>query len=211
MKAEDRYEFATCLTACQEALNRKPPLTEAAIEIYWSALADLSIEEFRLGLSRHCRSSRFFPSPADILEAVRGPAEDRALRAWSRVEKAIERHGAYESVVFDDPLIHAVISDMRGWIGICGMTDDQAPWVQKEFVRRYQGYVSSPPPEVQPKLVGIHERLNRAGGYVTCIPEPKLIGDVEKAKLILAQERKQLTAAEASEFLAKVRAAAEEL
>ena len=51
---------------------------------------------------------------ADILRMMQGTSLDSALSAWAKVDKAVRRVGTYETIVFDDEIIHRVIHDMSG-------------------------------------------------------------------------------------------------
>ena len=136
-------------------------------------------------LSRHIAHpdrGRFAPQPADIVFFLEGGTEDRALFAWSRVESAIRHVGPYQTVVFDDPAIHAAIDGMGGWMLLCNMSDDELPFRRNEFVKRYRALAERGVFEYPRRLVGIAEHHNSADGHE--LPEPVLIGDAELAKQV---------------------------
>ena len=51
------------------------------------------------------------PTPADLIVLIQGDRHSHALNAWGQVVTAIRTVGRYDSVVFDNPIIHCVIRD----------------------------------------------------------------------------------------------------
>jgi len=70
-------------------------------------------------------TGQFLPKPADIVRMLGGRTLDRALMAWAKVDKAVRQIGTYESVVFDDALIHRVLHEMGGWVGMGQKTENE--------------------------------------------------------------------------------------
>lgn len=130
------------------------------------------------------RWGQFFPKPADIIRFLEGSAQTRALQAWSLVERAIREIGAYQSLAFEDCLIHAVIEEMGGWIKLCTVSLKELPFVSLEFQRRYQGFVIKAPHRHPPYLCGIIEQDNAKGGY-PLLP-PLWVGDPKKVQTVIA-------------------------
>ncbi len=54
-----------------------------------------------------------------------GSTQDAALAAWSKVDRAVREVGPYQSVAFDDALIHRVLFEMGGWIPLGSKTEDE--------------------------------------------------------------------------------------
>ncbi len=161
--------------------------TEPFVNIYWHLLKDFELLDIRKAFKAHINNpdgGQFFPKPADIIRFLDGSAETRALQAWSLVERAIGQIGRYQSLVFDDPLVHAVIEDMGGWIKLCDITLKELPFASLEFQKRYQGLIMKPPRRHPPYLCGIVERDNAKDGYP--ILPPLLVGDTQKAQAVIA-------------------------
>lgn len=120
------------------------------------------------------------PTPVEILKILRGSEEDLALAALIKVEKAMSRHGSYATVVFDDPIIHAVIDELGGWIKCCHVTEKELTWWEKDFRERYRHHLRRGIPlDVSPKLLGILDETNLPHGETP--QKPVVIGDYEKA------------------------------
>jgi len=172
-KREEAKEFADLLLATAETFDKK--LSDAAIEIYWQVLKNLSIEEFRYGLMAHLEDSergRFMPRPADILHFAH--PKRTALVAWAEVVEAMDRYGAYQSVKFADTIAAAVVRDMGGWPLMCNL-DIIEPWTQKEFERRYENYALIGI-HCDDKLPGLIEMNNTERNFLGFIEPPKEIG-----------------------------------
>jgi len=87
-------------------------------------------------------------------------------------------------VRFDDPVIHAVIEAMGGWVRLAGdMKADEEKWKQKEFERLYQVLSKNPRDNVPSYLPGLCEIQNAANGY-----------DITSNPVMIGNERKQLEA-----------------
>ena len=109
--------------------------------------------------------------------------EDMAIVEVGKVLEAVRKHGAYSSVVFDDPVTQAVISrSYGGWPRLC--TECDAKGFRREFARAWAAYCRRKV-EHFGHLPGISEITNRSNGFHEHIPPPKLIGDQEIARAVL--------------------------
>lgn len=184
---EREVRFSELLSGISEMYGQSP--SPAVFEIWFNTLKRFDFESISMAFSIHIQDpdhGKFMPRPADIVRVIEGSAQDSAFRAWTKFEKALGMIGTYETVVFDDPIIHRIIQDMGGWTRQGQVTEKELPYVKNEFIRRYQeikfrGVI----PEYPPKLVGISEGQNRLSGFLDMIPEPVLIGDQTKAQALL--------------------------
>ena len=103
--------------------------------------------------------------------------------AWSKAYKAICSYGRRNSVVFDDPIIHAVIADMGGWIEFAGMSEEELPFRSREFEKRYRSYLITGVSKCETVMLGMDDAQNMRAGFQS-EPLPFLIGEKDKAKLI---------------------------
>jgi hypothetical protein len=185
MKQADFDGFTDIIQVVSEQYGKK--LSDGAIALYWQGLHDFELSAVREALGRHLRNTdtgQFMPKIADIIRMLHGSTQDSALSAWAKVDKALRSVGLYETVVFDDPLIHVVLHEMGGWVGLGTKTEDEWPFVAKEFENRYRGFKArGEVPQYQPKLIGIVESHNAQQGHA--IAQPILIGDAEKAKRVM--------------------------
>ena len=183
METHDREKFVRALVGVAEIHSKK--LTAEQIGVYWSVLNQYAIEEVEAAIHRHIADpdgGQFMPKPADIIRQIGGSGDTAAMLAWSKVEKATRIVGSYQSVVFDDWGIHAVIRDMGGWTKMCETNTDGLPFVAREFEKRYRGYRTES--AYPPKLLGRTEAQNQAAGYVKYIEPAVMIGDQRRAQLV---------------------------
>lgn len=183
MKPNDFDAFAALLK--QVAEYYRVELVPGAARLYWQALSTYDFEEVKGALTAHLHNpdtGQFMPKIADVVKLLEGNTLTQAMRAWQKVTRAITSVGTYQSVVFDDAIIHAVIDDMGGWTAIGLISEDELPFRVREFEKRYQSYRLKPPTEYPRKLCGILEANNTKGGYD--IEPPVLIGDQRAARLV---------------------------
>lgn len=178
-------DFSGILEVIAEQYGKK--LSQNVVALYWQALQDYDLAAVRDALGRHLRNTdtgQFMPKVADIIRMMQGSSMDSALSAWAKVDRAVRQVGPYESVAFDDPLIHRVLHDMGGWIGLGSKSEDEWPFVAKEFENRYRGFKArNEKVEYPSKLIGISEAHNSTEGHK--IAQPMLIGDTTKAQQVL--------------------------
>jgi hypothetical protein len=183
MQDDELERFTAALTGAMDVYSKT--VNAMTIRIWWAALKKYDLHAVLSGLSRHIEnpdSGQYAPKPADIVKQVEGTTQDRALVAWAMVERAIRTVGSYQTVVFDDPYIHLAIQDMGGWIKLNQVTNDELPFVAKEFENRYRGHASRKTEDYPSKLIGIAEHSNLEAGQK--VAPPLLIGVKEKAKQI---------------------------
>ena len=185
METDDFDRFAELLGGVFELYGREA--SPFAMQVWWEALRPFDFGAVRMAFSRHVQNpdvGQFPPKPADVLRMLGGTTQDKALQAWAKVDKAVRHVGTYQTVVFDDPLIHRVLHDMGGWVGLASKTEDEWPFVAKEFENRYRGYaMRNERPEYPPVLTGIAEADNVRRGLRS--DPPRLIGDATKAEEVM--------------------------
>ena len=205
MLPTDKPAFSALLAGCLAALYEKP-VNPALIEIWFNAMAAYPLDEVSAAFSRHVVDpdrGQFAPKPADIIRAIDGGSDGRALAAWTKVDQAIRCVGGWLSVCFDDPRIHACIGAMGGWIKLCETSTDELPFRQQEFARRYRAMALTTLADYPPHLIGRAETGNAMDGYP--VEPPLLLGDATKAAQVLlgGEEHARLSAPDKSQKLAR--------
>lgn len=182
MKVDEFEKFGQMLVAVGDLYGKT--MGDMAIGIYFNALKEYDFAAVRQAFDRYVKnpdSGQFMPKPADLIRMMSGTSLDSAMDAWAKVDKAVRQIGPYHNVVFDDPLIHRAIADIGGWIALGSKTDDDWPFVARDFQNVYKGYAHrSETPEFDPVLTGLAEKA-----------EPRLIGDTEKARQVMQSGTKQ--------------------
>jgi hypothetical protein len=163
-------------------------ITEFTIDEYWQDLVEFDLVTIKAAIHAHILNAdrgQYFPQSADVIRHMLGDSQSRALKAWSKVNKAIRHIGSYQSLVFDDCLIHAVIDEMGGWITLCHTSAKELPFITREFQQRYAAYVLHPPAIYPQALTGRTAWQNGMQGYAA--PEAVIFGDTDKAQQVYQQ------------------------
>jgi len=123
------------MTAISEIFDKH--LSDVLLSVYWRTLEPYTDEQCEKAFNELITTSRFLPKPVDIIEAIEGTQNEKAIEAWGKVLAAMETQGAYSSVKFDDPVIHSAINMMGGWVKVARTPYGEEKWAQKEFERLY--------------------------------------------------------------------------
>lgn len=204
MNQQNFDEFFELLGIVSEQYGK--PISTGAKMLYWQGLINYDFEAVKVALFRHVQNpdnGMFMPKIADIIRMLQGSTQDSAFSAWTKVDKAVRCVGTQTSVVFDDPIIHQVITDMGGWLSFGSKSNDEWPFVAKEFENRYRGFKARNEPIEYPKLlIGLYDAQNMPHGFKSS--PPMLIGDKAKAEQVLLggsnKSSIQLTQADESTF-----------
>lgn len=164
----------------------KQDTSDFAVDVWVDALSGYDINDIKQAFKTFTRTNENFrahPYPADIIKLIDGSSSDKASLAWHKVDKAVRTIGGYESVVFDDPVIHVVIEEIGGWSFLNNQDEESFKFLANHFKTAYKGYaLREELPTYQKHLVGISEQSNRE--YGRKIAPPKYVGDIEKARLV---------------------------
>ncbi len=189
MTADDFELFAEMWIQAWAICGKTP--TAGAIRFSFEVLRGYDARDIGEALAAHATdpdSGQYPPKPADVVRHLRGGKAHRAVRAFDLAITAAGRAGPYRSAVFDDPLIHAVISDTGGWVSWCqqdlGERGEKRGFAERDFCKRYEGYLLRPPANYPRKLIGITESGNTQRGYLGAIQAPTLIGDPDLAEQV---------------------------
>jgi len=187
MTDQDKEQFAQAMAGAAEVLGSE--ITKPKLHLYFECLRHLPIEQVERALIHAVAQLKFFPKPVELLDLAgesRVLLSDRALVESSKTISALERHGAYASVCFDDPVTQAVIErHFGGWPEFCqAVREDGAKWAGKDFCRAYEAFARQGV-ESHGYLPGICERENALQSYDRFTEPPALIGDQQKALTVM--------------------------
>jgi len=185
----EKPRFVAMLTGVADYYGKN--LSGVVISIYWEGLKRFDLKAIENAAGRHISAGdagQFMPKVADLAKLIEGSGQDSALMAWAKVMRAAKSIGTYQTVAFDDPVIHAVIADMGGWVAI-GQIDEEKelPFKEREFVGKYRAYRNRNDLSYPPKLIGIFDRENMTDGHPEC--EVALIGNRKEAQKVLEAGR----------------------
>lgn len=129
MTNQDRQEFATLLLGLGETYGE--PVSDPRMEVYFRALSDLDLGDIREAANLHVRTSKFFPKPAELREAIDGSADDRAEFAWTEMQRLVRAYGYYREPPADawsDEAARRAAYDLYGgWKALCSNLPAQGP------------------------------------------------------------------------------------
>jgi hypothetical protein len=187
MKPEDMQRFESVLRGLCEVYDKE--LTPFFSSAYFAALEDLDIDEIGKAAIGYMRmpekDCRFMPKPGDLRAMVEGRNDDAATLAWAKICKAMRQQGSYQSVAFDDPIIHRVLTDMGGWAWFGASLEKELPFIERRFCDAYKTYRRTEKSfDYPPYLPGITESENSLRDYP--FPSPILIGDQDRAREVMA-------------------------
>lgn len=163
MQASDFEGFQALMT---DALAFwKQDATRFTLTVWWEACQTFDLEQIRKALTAHAMHpdrGAFAPRPSDFVRELQGTHTDRALIAWGRVSRAMSEVGAYASVDFGDPVIHATVRELGGWSMICRVPNDEQQFLQKRFCDFFRTYTTRGVSEAPLALQGEHDTGNAA-------------------------------------------------
>jgi hypothetical protein len=126
MTAEDRRAFAELMLGIGEAYGE--PVSDIRLEIYFSALEDLPLDDIRQAANIHVRVNKFFPRISELREAIDGSAEDQAELAWVQLLRLVRSVGAYGKPTWPDhQLKRAALELYGGWGALCARLPGEGP------------------------------------------------------------------------------------
>ncbi len=186
MNAADRTKFAEALAAVY-ALYRVE-LSQSVAAMWWRALEAYDVAPVLDALTRHARNpdtGQFLPKPADVVKMIEGSTADTALLAWAKVLQGLRAVGTYDSVVFDDPIIHRVLEDLGGWVALGRQPEKDLPFFEKRFRDAYRAWRMRGLIDWPRRLAGIIEHQNGSAGFAGVNVNTKFVGDRARAQAVL--------------------------
>lgn len=160
--------------------------TSAGIKLAFRALKDLQIETVLAALAAHINEQPKEPPTAGaIRQRIQGDPDARAHLAWVKFRKAMRQIGPYPSIAFDDPILHAVIRDLGGWVACSDWKTDDLPFRERDFHRAYRVHVQREGFTFPAYLIGANEAQNAAAGFDKFIEPPVLFGDPAAAERVM--------------------------
>lgn len=180
MTPDDRPAFAELMLGIGEAYGEA--VSDARMEIYFAALADLSLDRLRQSATVHVRASKFFPRVSELRDALEGSPEDRAEMAWNAALQMVRHVGYWQEPTWTDPVMERAAIELFGsWKSLCERLPADGPGLTmaaKQFKAAYIAYsrraLRKPPAlpskdEASRRLVSLEQELTARG-----LPAPGL-------------------------------------
>lgn len=140
MTPKDKPDFIKQLIGLA-AVKPGKDLTPEAYEIWWNAMQDWSLEEFKQAAAHLAKSVEFMPSPYHF-EQLRKAGRPTAGEAWEKARKACGSAIQYGQVTHNgtcgDPTIDAAVRAIGGY-GVIAMCDtDKLHFLERRFAEHYE-------------------------------------------------------------------------
>lgn len=181
----DRKKFLVTMEGLQEMYRPDKEISMITLEMYYNIFKKYDTKIFSHAIEEVIKIHKFntLPTPSKILSFIENNPEEKSLIAWNKIVEARNKAGYYNSVVFDDKLIHHCINDLGGWMWLCEQYTDNLPFIEKRFRALYDIYIKRNPENKIEKLIGFTEAQNTKRGFDRDIPEPIRIGFKERKLL----------------------------
>ena len=118
-------------------------LSQQALELYWQTLSGYSDEQCRTAFDHILKYSKYFPKPADIIEAIEqtsSPGSISPSEARIQIENWLYNGGPEPQ----HPIIQAVIKSYGGWERL-GMTNYQdLKYLLRDIEARFEALSARP-------------------------------------------------------------------
>jgi hypothetical protein len=135
MGPHDKRRFAELMTMIAEVYGKE--ITQQKLALWFDLLGDCDIAELERAAREHMLTSKFMPTPAELIERMHPAVDRKAMLAWAEVPILL-RNSRYAKS--PDPVTEKVVQDLGGWFALGQKTTEQLVWVAKEFAQRYEMY-----------------------------------------------------------------------
>lgn len=161
MNTQDKRTFAEALIATGEVYGKE--ISAAMAEMFFLDLAEFAIGDVVSAMAEHRRDphrGQFFPKPADLIAKLRIDPHEQALAVWPEVERLASNIELADGRCGDD-VARIAVNQMGGWSRIGRATYRELPFLQKEFLERYESLTQTPKLLERVKLEQIGQRKNK--------------------------------------------------
>lgn len=156
MDDSDKERFATAIGAMLVTFGQEA--STPRLLGYWLGLKDLTLEQVEAAVGKAMQTSTHVPVPAELRSlASGGNASERAVAAWSDVQKAAGV-SYMKDLDFQDWVINAVIRNLGGrwnFFDRLNAGAESEKWLRVDFLKVYAIYAESlPSDEMAQPLIG---------------------------------------------------------
>lgn len=142
MNKNDMVEFAKIMATAGVVFDKE--ISKELCATYFDVFTDYDLDSIKKAFTQYIKTNKFFPKPAEIIELINPSIniKDRAEAAWLQLLEGIRKHGYYDSVEFEDKVIHSCIRAMGGWSKVSDREQDT--WMHKDFINFYESFEGKP-------------------------------------------------------------------
>ena len=160
MQASDRQAFVEVVVGFAELKGKQ--LSAPALELYWKAMKDWTLDEFQAAAGRLLKTSEFMPTPLN-LEELRKAGRPTTGEAWGM---ALEHaKGAWRQGDCGDPLVDKVVRFLGGYREIAHCPTTKLGFLERRFCEHYENLETAEDTRLAvPELTNDGTALRRLAG-----------------------------------------------
>lgn len=161
MRTDDRQEFVRVLTGI--ATIRRVDLTAEAFELWWNAMKEWEIGDFKDASGYLLKNCQFMPAPYDFEELLT-KQRPSAHEAWA--EALCFASGGWRTALHEDSRINSVVGALGGWSVIALCNNEKLGFLERRFIESYNDFIDCD--DVRVALPKLTERsTKKLGGPVS--------------------------------------------
>lgn len=136
MTDQDKQAFQIAMAAMAEVY--RVDVSESLLRTYWLIFQEYQLDAFNQAAQQAVMKLKWFPKPAELIELMNGDEDAAADDAWLVLNKAIDEHGSYRSVIFSDGFLNRTVESF-GWRTLCECdTESFDKFTRPQFVSVYK-------------------------------------------------------------------------
>lgn len=139
---QDKNEFKTQMIGLGEIYPKE--ITKSLLMIYFQALTEYSIEDVKIGITKHLvcqKHGGFFPKPADIIrniEVDKPSCDLKANSAWLEIIQTMSSKGAYGNLELEDKQAIMAVKMLGSWRDLCHTDLNKLDFKKRQFLENYK-------------------------------------------------------------------------
>lgn len=137
MTRSDFGPFSAMLTTEATAYPQSAAMNGDRIGLYFESLDRFSLDQIKQALKTIRAKAKFFPTVAEIIEALESSATDKAEIAWRTFLNATAEGEWYSAYVYDKGIAYA-IDVMGGWMDAVNAVRTTSPEMLASFEKRFK-------------------------------------------------------------------------
>lgn len=167
MTPDDKPEFVRILNGL--AAIKRVDLTKEAYEMWWAAMRDWSVDDFRDAAGYLLKNSEFMPSPYDF-QQLRKLDQPNPHEAWAMALRHAE--GGWRQGALGEAGIDRAVETIGGYYQIAMCDQDKLAFVQRRFMDAYESLSES---DIARQALPNFAPTHRIGGSVSMAEMAKLV------------------------------------
>ncbi len=140
----DKKQFLIALATLAELFQKT--LSDAVQLAYWTALEDLTLEQYQTSVATAMKRCRWFPKPVELREFVETSVEVRALEAWKNVmaHANVKTLTRTQGLDLGDPAANAALRSVGGVQHLAQGTDSEhEKFTRPRFIQAFEAFAQA--------------------------------------------------------------------